>query len=417
MLRESRDAMVNGVLVVVDAARLLVRHFPALLSVFLLGTAVHNAILWGAVRIGRDHPVVATLLLPLAPFAMVVAMVTMLRIAARALTADDDDRSASRRLAVLTSALVPFLTVYAVTGELTRDREQFLNESFADEFYRGALGSADGLGDRSIVTLPHLQLIFLLVFLAIRLVIDVLDLEERHTAWGLVQTYVEVTWLVLFATYFSKQLIAARDWAGDFVVVSWWTDAWHWLTDSLGPLADPLRAAADLFSRTIEGVGPILVTPLAWLAVGVVVIVGGLPAGRRRRAALPEAATQVHSRVTRRLRRVGSGRAGSKLLELMGRRFEDLLDAVRVLTHAGLLPVLTFCLVLPLARIAEWGAAEALRAVVGPRDPETMVLFSRYPDVLLSAAYTLPVVVIVVAAVDRLLVRVEQEEPEQVRAG
>jgi len=131
------------------------------------------------------------------------------------------------------------------------------------------------------------------------------------------------------------------------------------------------------------------------------------------------AALGVTSQVTRRLDQVRSRRGGSKALELLGSRFEDLMDGLRVLRHGGLLPVLTFCLVLPVARLAEWGVSLAIRAVVGPRDPETMILFSRYPDILLSAVYTLVVVVIVVAAVDRLLLRRTEsdEEPVPVSAG
>ena len=64
-----------------DAGRLLVRHFPALLTVFLLGLACRNGVMWAAVLIGRDHAVVASLLVPLAPLAMVIALVVMLRIA------------------------------------------------------------------------------------------------------------------------------------------------------------------------------------------------------------------------------------------------------------------------------------------------------------------------------------------------
>ncbi len=49
VVRETRDALLGGVLVVADAGRLLVRHFPALLTVFLLGLAGRNAVLWAAV--------------------------------------------------------------------------------------------------------------------------------------------------------------------------------------------------------------------------------------------------------------------------------------------------------------------------------------------------------------------------------
>ena len=48
---------------------------------------------------------------------------------------------------------------------------------------------------------------------------------------------------------------------------------------------------------------------------------------------------------------------------------------------------------------------------MGPRDPDTMIVFAAYLDIVTRAAYTLVVVVMVVAAVDRLLLRRRAAEP------
>lgn len=396
VVRETRDALAGGALVVADAGRLLVRHFPALLTVFLLGLAGRNAVLWAAVWIGREHAVLASLLLPLAPLSMVIALVVMLRIAGGLV----GEGSVSQRLAVLTSALIPFLTVYTVTGQLTDDYNQFVNESFADEQYRG--GFVTELASRTLFDVPKLQITLLVAFVLARLLIDVLDLEEKHPAWAAVQVLVEVTWLTLFANLLTNRLRGFREWLGDFAVLTWVRDGWDSVTDRLGPVADPVRAVSGLFSDTIDQVGPILLIPLAWLAVGAVVLGGTLPSETRTERFAPRL------RAWRSRRSRWSGKA----IELVGRRFEGLVDAVRVVVHAGLLPVLAFCLVLPLARLAEWGAAKALRSALGPRDPETTILFSRYLDIVVTATYTLVVVAVVAAAVQRLLLR--REEPESV---
>lgn len=415
VLRETRSALTDTGLVVVDAGRLLVRHLPALLTVFLLGLAARNAAMWAAVLLGRDHAVLASLLVPLAPLSMVVALLVMLRIAGGSLVAAGGDGPTSGRVAVLTSALVPFLTVYTLTGELKADRDQFVNESYADEWYHGRSFATTGeIADRTLFTLTSWQIGLVAVVLVIRFVIDVLDLEERHTAWGMVQALVEVTWLTWLATILTSGFSDAKDWLGDRVVVTWAADAWRSVTGWWGPLTDPLRAVGDLLADMLDRVGTIVVTPVAWLAVGAVVIAGGLPASRRARLELPERARRLHEEVAPGLVRARRSRLGAKTLELLGRRFEDLVAGLRILSHAGLLPVLAFCLVLPLARVAEWGAALGLRTLLGPRDPDTMIAFSTYLDIVTRAAYTLVVVVVVVAAVDRLLLRRAASEPEPV---
>lgn len=415
VLRETRSALTDTGLVVVDAGRLLVRHLPALLTVFLLGLAARNAAMWAAVLLGRDHAVLASLLVPLAPLSMVVALLVMLRIAGGSLVAAGGDGPTSGRVAVLTSALVPFLTVYTLTGQLRADRDQFVNESYADEWHHSrSLATTGEIADRTLFTLTSWQIGLVAVVLVIRFVIDVLDLEERHTAWGIVQALVEVTWLTWLATILTSGFSDAKDWLGDRVVVTWAADAWRSVTGWWGPLTDPLRAAGDLLADMLDRAGAIVVTPVAWLAVGAVVIAGGLPAGRRARLELPERARRLHEEVAPGLARAQRSRLGAKVLELLGRRFEDLVAGLRILSHAGFLPVLAFCLVLPLARVAEWGAALGLRTLLGPRDPDTMIAFSTYLDIVTRAAYTLVVVVVVVAAVDRLLLRRAVSEPEPV---
>jgi hypothetical protein len=315
--------------------------------------------------------------------------------------------SLSQRVAMLTSALVPFLAVYALTGQLQADRDQFHNESYADELYHdNPFAPADPIV-RSLADIGSREIIVIGVVLVIRLTIDLLDLEERHVAWGLVQVLVEATWLTFAAVLVTSRWRDARDWVGDRVVVAWAADAWHSVTGWFGPLTEPLRAVGDLVAQLFDRLGVIVLTPMAWLAVGAVVIAGGLPASRRARLELPDQAKRIRGRLSPRMARwrPPRSRATAKASELLGRRFGDLADGLRIMLHAGVLPVLAFCLVLPLARLAEWGAALGLRTMIGPQDPDTMVAASPYLDIVTRGAYTFVVVVVVVAAVDRLLLR------------
>ncbi len=413
VLGELRDALVDAVLVVGDALRLVWRHWPALLTIFLLGLAVRNGAMWAAVLIGRDHPVLASLLVPIAPLAMVTALILMLRQAGQSArwAGAKVDTSRAERLALLTSALVPFLTVYALQGHLEDDRQQFINESYADEFRSGDFFSGAGLDDRTLVTVTSWQLGLVAVALVVRTVMDRLDLADRHTVWGLLAVLVEVTWLTWVASILTSRWRDTVDWVGDRVVVSELSDAWQRLTGFLGPLTEPVRAVADLLSQIVDGIGAIVVTPVAWLTVGAIVLTGGLRDSRRARI-------EEHRVVVRVRERVGSNAERlrrhlwrpDRLADMLGRRFEDLIAGIRTIAHAGILPVLTFCLVLGLAQLAEWGSALALRVAVGPRDPDTMIAFSTYLDVVTRTVYTVAVVALVAAAVDRLLARRLQEE-------
>ena len=413
VLGELRDALVDGALVVADALRLAWRHWPALVTIFLLGLAVRNGAMWAAVVVGRDHPVLASLLVPVAPLAMVTALILMFRQAGRSARWGTVTTGATpaERLALLASALVPFLTVYALQGHLEEDRDQFINESYADEFRLGNIFTSGDLDDRTLVTVTSWQLGLVAVALVVRTVMDRLDLAERHTAWGLLAALVEVTWLTWLAAILTSRWHDAVDWVGGRVVVSELADAWHRLTGFLGPLTEPVRAVGDLLARIVDGIGAIVVTPVAWLTVGAVVLAGGLRDSRRARLEEHDVVVRVRDRLVSRAERLRRHLwRPDRITEMLGRRFEDLIAGLRTIAHAGVLPVLTFCLVLGLAQLAEWGSILALRAVVGPRDPTTMIAFSTYLDVVTRTVYTVVVVALVAAAVDRLLARRLQEE-------
>ena len=413
VLRDLGETLRASVLVVGDAVRLVWRHWPALVTICLLGLAFRNGAMWAAVVLGREHPVLASLLVPLAPLAMVTALVLMLREAGRSCrwATPTSGRTATERLTLLTAALVPFLTVYALQGHLADDRDQFINESYADEFRLGDIFAGGDLDDRTLVTVTSWQIGLIGVALVVRAVMDRLDLADRHAAWGLLAALVEVTWLTWLASLLTSRWHDAVDWVGDRVVVSELADAWHRLTGFLGPLTDPVRAVGELLARIVDGIGAIVVTPVAWLTVGAVVLAGGLQDSRRARIEEHHVVVRVRERIGSQAERLRRHLwRPDRVTDLIGRRFEDLVAGLRTIAHAGVLPVLSFCLVLGLAQLAEWGATLALRATIGPRDPATMIAFSTYLDVVTRTVYTVVVVALVAAAVDRLLARRLQDE-------
>lgn len=73
--------------IVRDAARLLLRHWPALLTLGLLGAAWRSGTLWLAVIVSDRSGPLAQLLLALAPVGYLLAIVAMLRVVRPSLSA------------------------------------------------------------------------------------------------------------------------------------------------------------------------------------------------------------------------------------------------------------------------------------------------------------------------------------------
>ena len=403
-MRHELGALLTGTLLTVrEAARLLRRHGVPLLVLFLLGLAARNAIMWGAVLLGRDHPVAASLLVPMAPLAVVTALVAMFIRLARdvGLPAPVGLRA---RLALVASALIPFLAVYTAQGHLDDDRAQFLNESYADTIRNLGVGSG-AIDDRTILTVTSWQVALIGAALVIRYLLDRLDLPDRSTVFALVAAVVEVTWLTWLATLGTARVTGAVDWAGELVVVETVGAGWHRLVDVLGPLGAPLDLVADAVGRLLGEVGAIVVVPVAWLAVAAVVLASDL---RDRAPRTPRLTGRAE---TLRARAAGvqiSERRREQARTAFGRKFEELIRAGRLIVHAGVLPVLAFCLIYPLARLAEWSAAALIRALAGPQDPLLMLVLSPYADVVTRSALTLVAVALAAAAVDRLLLRSAQ---------
>ncbi len=74
---------------------------------------------------------------------------------------------------------------------------------------------------------------------------------------------------------------------------------------------------------------------------------------------------------------------------------------------SGALLIVLFCLVFFLARYAEYATAEVLRLVVGPRSLDTGLAFAPWVSVVTRGVYTVILIVLVAATVDRVVGRQE----------
>lgn len=421
--------------IVRHALVLVARHWPALVLVYLLGAAGHNGLLWVAVRLSEHHATMAGFLLPLVPICTLTALILMLRHLAPHLPhvaeatvapeepgagdgAEDSARMPSggwrarlsgwrdpahQRLNLLASTLIPFLTVYVSQQYLKGDKDAWVNAAFIDEETRrgfDAWGTHPAHYDRIFIATGTALVAIVGVAFVLCWLLDRLDMPRRGVGWGLLAAYVEVLWVFLLAKTFSNYQQDIMDWVRQRQFTTWGLDRWQDLVHLLGPVGHPVDVVAQWVWGALGRADDIVVIPIAWLTVGAVVygttleakdrlIDGVAPGGGLRR-------------VTHRLP-APVLRAGREATASVRDRFSSLGHGLRLLAVAGLVPMLLFCLVFLLARQVEFGVAELLRWLLGPRDFRDALAFSPHLQVISRGAYTVVLVSLLGAAIDRIL--------------
>lgn len=414
-----RGALADAGSVVVHGLRIIAAHAPVLAVIYLLGATVRGAALWGATVVSDRSHFWGAMLVPIAPLATLTALILMLRTVSPSLRftsfdsgAEDSDlelpgdRAVAReRLALIASTLVPFLTVYAAQGYLRDDVYRWVNEANADELLNNADTAFHGAAaDTARTTIAGDQRLWMLVGVALvlRWLVNRLGLPDRATAWGLLAAWLEVTWVTLFAHQVPRAFEKLKDWADGRVAVVRARELWLSAVDVLGPLGSAVESARGWLWGVLGDFDAIVVIPIAWLTVGAVVY--------GRRITEPEARIAARERIDRRLQRLPRPvqRWGGDFLDDVGARFAGLFKGLRLLAVAGLVPMLLFCLVFLLATQAKYATMEVFRWVTGPLDSIDAPAFWPWMDVVAQGVYTLLVVGLLAAAVDRVIRRQQQ---------
>lgn len=394
-----RSAFADIGAVVASAGRLLARHWPVLVVLYLAGHAGRKLLMLGAVEASAVNGVLGFLVLVLVPIATLSAFVLMLRVMRASSTVDSGP---PRLLGHLGSVLVPFLAVYASYGYLAKDTNEYAYRVWQDE----TLSSADLFDNPAAIDVSS-RLPFQLTITLISVVVVAVVLRWLLSRWegvrrrpwlGLVGAYVEVIWITLVAGTVVTVTTVANDWLAGRRLVHWASTTWDELAALAGPLAQPVRATGAWLWGLTGAVDAVLIVPIAWLAVGAVVF------GRRVAEQEPTAeelrrqASERWGRAARPVRWV----AVEAHIELR-KRFGPLIESLRLLVRAGLAPMLLFCLAFVLAQTAADWLWELERVIVGPHDinevwrpldPPLSMLNEGVRTVLLAALLT--------AAVDRV---------------
>ena len=450
LLREVGRTVLGALAVVLSAVRLLLAHWPVLVAVLLAGAIGRELALWGSFELSKVSPLGATITVALAPLASVVALVVALRVLMPSMThvPDEGRLPRSQQLVVVGSALVPFLALYAAEGYLRKDTRRFLNETFADEYRSTNWFAGETLDDRTWAGAPLVVTVSVVVIaLVLRWGLDRFKLPERHWGFGFLAGWVEALWLLTIAKTISHNWSLAWAWTLERRGVHWVIEAYQWVVAALGPVGSAFDAAVSWLFGLLGNFDALVVIPLAWLTVGAVVYGRelGAPAaapdlGRVGDRVVGSVVGSIEDeRARRRLERVRlrAERARQRAERLRQRtsvlpewlrswltspitsvtdRFSRLGKGLLTLVRAGLVPMVTLCLVLVAGRHAGSLVADLVRWIVGPMDPEWGVTISPVFDMGLTLVNTLLMVVLIAAAVDRFLAtsaqQVEAEHPE-----
>jgi hypothetical protein len=381
--------------ILVSAGRLFVAHWPALLTLGLLGVAVRNGAMWGAVELSQWNSFVAQLLLIVSPLGYLMPVIGMLWVCRQSLPhlspapgpwnangqipgmlsgttrapMMPSERRERRLIDVALSVLVPFLVIYEVEGLMDADRDQFINEAAADEAFNDMF-SAQGVDFISRLGLWNGWTLVAIVTAAfvLRWLLGRLEGKLRFLGIAVVGGCLEIYWtsqiagqieaieLSLWSVAEERQLVAAA--VGTVGVAQ----------EAVGETGSTAVAfVADGIGGVFESLDIVLVAPLAWLAIGAVVL------GHK----LMEPPSTEH-RWLDRMTWLPHGLRSllESLTEDLRARFSALWNGLKLIVHGGLGPMLVFCLgYLVIMRVPQ-GVGWIVRAVTGPVESNTWLAFS-----------------------------------------
>ncbi|RPF23022.1 hypothetical protein [Myceligenerans xiligouense] len=429
--------------IVLTAGRLLGAHWPALLALGFAGVALRGAAFWGALEVSRWNALAAQIVLLALPLGLLLPVIAMLRVCYPSLgnlrrprhdeappgvlPAPSDDRTfrpgdpgaphapggtpssyaaavPGRREQPLTdvalAVLIPFLAVYAIEGTMDADHARYLNDVAADELFGTAMFTDEGIDFSSRLGLwTGWTLVGVVVgAIVLRWLLGVLDRKVHLLGLTLLGAAVEVFWSVQAAydmeTLGRGLLITLQDRA----LVHWSIGTYTAATETAQGevVAQAGAAAAGGLVTVVESLDVVIVAPLAWLAIGTVVLGRRLmapPSTEHRwldQTAMPGWLRRVLAAATQELRE----------------RFSALGQGMTMIRRGGIGAMLVFCLAYLVVMRAPVAVGWAVRAITGPVETDLWLLVISPWEQAVGTAVSLALAgALIAAAVDTMVGR------------
>jgi hypothetical protein len=373
------------------AVVLLGRHWPTLLVISLAGSAAHGLLLWAAVKASRTASALGMLVLVLVPLSLALSLVLMLRIVRTSLpylsSAGGSGHGDNRALLlVFASVAVPFLAIY--TGY-----DNYLKDDVSTFTYEVWRDSDTGSALSRLPFSPSIGVLCIVVIaLVLRYVFGLMSFGVLQFLTLPIGAYTEVVWVCTVTMGATQVTGASWEWMDNRQMGVWWHAVW----DTAVPAIQPIREALEAVWHDIDG---IFLAPLAWLTLGAVVYGRQLAEGRLTDDRMLTAAARQATRLPKPLAVISTMFGGA-----IYRRFAPLINGLRLLSRAGLRPMLVFCIALLILRLVPDGLFEIERAVIGPHDLQEFWMPLSYLTAPINVAVrNVLIVCFVAAATDRIL--------------
>ncbi|MDT0212882.1 hypothetical protein Q9R29_03190 [Rothia sp. ARF10] len=393
--------------VLLSAWRVLRTYWAPFVVIACLGLALRSGALWIAVEVSDHNAFVAQLILVLAPLGFLLAMIAMLWMTRGALpnVAELSRREARqaptekrelRLVDVAVSVLVPFLAVYVSYGLLREDLLRFTNEAAYAEFNQFSLEGGVDYDFAGRLAIYDWQVVLAIVAIAwvLRYALGRFESVTRFLWLAFAGALVEVYYTSQVAQKVTELREDGVAWIQERRASRLVLDQYDQVITTLGPLANPVDTATTWLFGLLGAVDAVVVVPLAWITVGAVVL-GHKLSGPEEPVRQPDPRWE---RVPAPVRRFGGG-----LVADVRERWSAFWNGLRMMAAAGLLPMLTFCVVFLLVLRVPWIVTQLVRLAVGPMETKTWLAFSPMEKSVGLAVTMVLAAALLAAAIDWLL--------------
>jgi len=402
------------------AGRLLWRHWPVLLALYLGAILARYGVIEVAGWLGSYNAVAGSLLLPVAVLVRLVALVAMFLVLRdgmrqlRAIAPLPADGATRRREFVdaLMAGILPFFAFYAAWGYLREDAVAYSSrvlelttERNLAEAFGGPEAGGDGLAGE--LTLTPITVAIVIVAYVLRWLLK--RYKDRLPRWfGVFAAYLEAVWVYFAAVVISIVVGAISSWVASRQGMVW-----------LGDVRTAMESVFVPFGWVWGGVewllgeaGGIILLPVAWLTIA------GVLYGQ---AVAPEAISTEHvggdvGRLIRARYRSLPARLRARLGDLWSDftgRFTPIGNALVLMWRAGPVLIGGFVLLYTLLLGLQGVLEMAIPRAFGPQDLNDFWMINDELIFLIAPVLIEPVrIVLVAGGYDGVIGRLRSREAE-----